>query len=324
MLSPHRTLVSEPLQKAGIATAAFHSNAYLCELFGWNRGWDVFYDSMDAEVTDEVPYIKGDGINAKVDAWLGARRRGAPFFLWVHYMDIHEPYVPPRKYRDPSLDMSDAEMFALFKQVLLARDVSNPDVVRTLRKLYDAHIRECDDYVRALFGILEKHGVLGDSVVIVTSDHGDEFGEHGGLSHDGKMVPELLDVPLLIVEPGRQQGESFEPLVSNIDIPPTILALFGIGPHEAFQGRSLLPLEAYQPRPCFAEAIGKRGREKETDRPVYCCRDADIRVVYDAAADSWELYDLASDPGQHRNIVASSSLAEEMKAKLRSRINRVR
>ena len=69
-LSPKKTLVSEVLKKSGITTAGFHSNPYVSDYFGWNRGWDVFYDSMEAEVSQEVPYIKGDEINKKVREWL--------------------------------------------------------------------------------------------------------------------------------------------------------------------------------------------------------------------------------------------------------------
>ena len=140
MLSEKRVLISEVLKKAGIATAGFHSNPYLSEYFGWNRGWDVFYDSMEDEVDDKVPYIKSGEINSKASAWLSSHTRGAleykPFFLWVHYMDVHEPYVPERKYIDmvdPSINLDEVEMFRLFKDVVLKRDVSDREVVEILK-----------------------------------------------------------------------------------------------------------------------------------------------------------------------------------------------
>ena len=257
-LSPERTLVSEALKAAGLATAAFHSNPYLCELFGWNRGWDKFYDSMDADVSDEVPYVRGSVINAKVDGWLSTRAiedDESPFFLWAHYMDIHEPYVPEDHYVkavDPSISLSQSEMFKLFTDVLLPRDVSDPDTVALLKKLYLAHLREIDEYARAFFGILERQGVLADSVVIVTADHGDEFGDHGGLSHDGKMMGELLDVPLLVYDPAKPEGATSDALVSGVDIPSTIAHLFGVEPAPNWQGESFLPLEDYAEKGAFA------------------------------------------------------------------------
>ncbi len=102
MLSENRALISEVLKKGGVATTGFHSNPYLSAYFGWNRGWDVFYDSMEDEVDDKVPYIKAGEINKKVAAWLSSHIGAGeykPFFLWLHYMDMHEPYVPDRKFR---------------------------------------------------------------------------------------------------------------------------------------------------------------------------------------------------------------------------------
>ncbi|MCK4826718.1 sulfatase-like hydrolase/transferase, partial [bacterium] len=93
MLSEKRALISESLKRAGVTTAGFHSNPYLSAYFGWNRGWDIFYDSMEDEVDDKVPYIKAGEINNKVSTWLSSHIGGIagynPFFLWVHYMDVH-------------------------------------------------------------------------------------------------------------------------------------------------------------------------------------------------------------------------------------------
>jgi len=128
--SPKRTLISEVLKKFGINTVAFHSNPYLCGYFGWNRGWDVFYDSMQDEVSDKIPYIKGDGINHKVEQWLSfytKEDKYNPFFLWTHYMDVHEPYIPAKEYLnkvDPSINLSEDEMLILFKEIILKRDIS--------------------------------------------------------------------------------------------------------------------------------------------------------------------------------------------------------
>ena len=137
-LSRGRTMISEALREKGIQTAAFHSNPYLSAFFGWDRGWDTFYDSMEDDVDDYSPYIRGGAINAKVDAWLASRAReggGKPFFLWVHYMDVHEPYVPDRRHIDmvdPSISLDRDEMLKLFTDVVLPRDLSNPAIVRLL------------------------------------------------------------------------------------------------------------------------------------------------------------------------------------------------
>ena len=328
-LSPQRTLISEPLKEAGIITAAFHSNPYLCDFLGWNRGWDVFYDSMEEEVDSEIPYIKGDVINSKIDKWLSSHtQRGEykPFFLWLHYMDIHEPYVPERKYIDmvdPSISLSQDEMYSLFKDVLLKRDVSDEATVKLLKKLYHAHVREVDDYVKEFFGILEKFDLLQDSVIIMTNDHGDEFNEHGGLSHDDKMYSELIDMPLLIYNPSQDRNEVCDTLVSSVDIPPTVIHLFGLDPVEGFEGHSLLPVEGYPEKGCFGEAIDQKSqRGGDIEKDVYFYREQDLKVIYRANLDSWEMYNLREDPKELNNIVDTLPEAEELKSKVKPRVRR--
>ncbi len=328
-LSPHRTLISEPLKEAGIVTAAFHSNPYICDYLGWNRGWDGFYDSMDDEVSDRIPYITGDVINRKVADWLSSYVRGGeyqPFFLWFHYMDVHEPYMPEKKYIDvvdPSIAINQDEMYSLFENTLLKRDVSDPGKVALLRKLYDVHIREVDGYIQEAFGFMERLGVLKDSVVIITNDHGDEFNEHGGLSHDDKMYPELIDMPLLIYDSSRDKGEVCDALVSSVDIPPTIVHLFGLEPVERFEGYSLLPIENYLQKGCFGEAIYQEtGRGGDMEKDIYFYREQDLKVIYRANLDSWEMYNLKADPRELKNIIGTFPETEGMKSKLRPRVRR--
>jgi len=326
-LSPRRTLISEVLRQQGLETAAFHSNPYLCAFFGWNRGWDTFYDSMQDEVTDECPYIKANVLNAKVRDWLAKRSDpGKPFFLWVHYMDVHEPYVPAPEYIekiDPSLRITPAEMMRLFKEVVLKRDASNPETVDLLRKLYFAHVREIDDSARDFFGILEEAGVLTDSTVIVTADHGEEFGEHGGLSHDGKMYDELVHVPLMIYEPSRTQTQEVNKVVSTLDVAPTILDRLGLSPAPGFQGRALLPVESYESGGAFGECFDKHGStEKGAEKEVHYCRSDRFKIIYQQRTDSWELYDLQEDPQERRNIVDESPVADGMKRKILPRVAR--
>jgi arylsulfatase A-like enzyme len=329
MLSARRGLISEVLKKAGVVTAGFHSNPYISAYFGWNRGWDVFYDSMEDQVDNNVPYIKAEKINKKVQTWLSSHvsmKEYKPFFLWIHYMDVHEPYIPEQKYIDlvdRSIHLSEDEMFGLFKDVLLKRNVSDRGIVELLRKLYWAHVREVDDAVKEFFGILEKWNVLKESWVILTTDHGDEFGEHGGLSHDGKMYSELVHVPLIIYEPTRERGEEKDTLVSTIDIPPTIVHFFGLDPAEPFQGHSLFPLKNYPFKGVFGEAVDKHGsQEKGEEKEIHYYREGDLKIIYRERDDFWELYDLKSDPKELKNIIETSPEAETMKQKVKPRVRR--
>ena len=328
-LSTGRTLISEALHDNGISTAAFHSNPYLSSFFGWNRGWDYFYDSMQDEVDDLSPYIKGNTLNAKVERWLETylhQGQERPFFLWIHYMDVHEPYIPESEHLrsiDASIELSRQDMFRLFQEVILKRDASDPETVALLHQLYRAHVREVDSYAKQLFEIFARKGILNDSTIIVTTDHGDEFGDHGGLSHDGKFYSELVHVPLLIVNPPECAGAICDNLVSGLDIPPTILKLFGLPPHENFQGQALYPLGAYQESGCYGEAIGKLSHKiKESDRPAFYYQEGVLKVIYRQEDDRWELYDLEADPLEKYNIIADSPDAQAMKEKLQPRLIR--
>lgn len=326
-LSGKRTLLSEVLQRHGIVTAGFHSNAYLWAFFGWNRGWDKFYDSSEAEVEDKAPYIKASALNHKVAEWLSYDRsiKGKPLFLWVHYMDVHEPYVPIRKYIDrvnSQIKTSEDEMMNLFKNVILKRDASNPDTVALLKALYLAHVNEVDDAIKEFFSVLEQAGILKDSVVIIASDHGDEFGEHGGLSHDGKMFSELIDVPLIIYGLSPQTNHECETVVSNIDISPTIVHLFGLKPEKAFQGHSLLPLEDYPNKGAYGQAIDKHtATEKGASKGVFFFRDENMKIIYREKENVWELYNLEEDPQELNNIVDQSPAAELMMKKLMPKVS---
>jgi len=326
-LVPERTLISEPLKEAGIVTAAFHSNPYISGFFGWNRGWDVFYDSMEDEVEPRIPYIRGNIVNQKAIDWLSSYCQSGnnkPFFLWLHYMDVHEPYMPEKKYIDMadfSITISQDEMYDMFQNVLLKRDVSDPAKLELLKKLYDIHVREVDTYFEELFGHLKSLGILEDTVIIVTNDHGDEFNEHGGLSHDDKMYSELIDMPLIIY--GTGETGVCDTVVSNVDIPPTIVHLFGLDPVAKFEGHSLLPLADYPERGAYGEAIDQHSKKGgDLDKDIYYYRKQDLKIIYRANLDSWEMYDLEEDPKELSNIVNTSPQAEKLKSELKPRVRR--
>jgi len=322
-LNEDKTLISEVLKDSGIYTAAFHSNAYLSHFFGYNRGWDIFYDSMSDNVTDMYPFIRGSGINGKVKEFLKNYSFSKPLFLWVHYMDVHEPYIAEDSYIlkiDPKLSISKEEMFRLFKDVILKRDIKDKGAVNTLKKLYMAKVAETDDYLKDLFNIFSTHNLTDSSTIIVTSDHGDEFAEHGGLSHDGKFYSELIDVPLIFYDRSYKPSRLDTP-VSLIDIPPTICSLMEVDPSPSFKGKPLYPFEDISPYTLYGEAMGKLGnKEKDSDRPVYYMIGDDIKVIYREDKDSFEAYDIEADPKERNDI--QDTLSDNRKEKLNKFIKR--
>lgn len=148
---PRQMLISEQLKRAGKLTAAFHSNPYMSDMFGWNWGWNVFYDSMKDEVEFRISYGV-NLMNIKKNNWLNSYARGQEYktlLLWVHSMDVHEPYIPEQKYTDmtdSSLFLSQDETFDLLKNELKKRDTSNQEKMATLRRLYNGHAREIYTY----------------------------------------------------------------------------------------------------------------------------------------------------------------------------------
>ena len=319
-LPTQKRLISEVLKQKGVATAAFHSNPYLSAFFGWNRGWDTFYDSMEDDVTDLYPFIRGHTINKKVEAWLSGNVSAGmerPFFLWVHFMDVHEPYVPEQEFLqqiDPGLQIEKEEMFRLFREVILKRDTTDQQHVETLKKLYSAKVLEVDGCIRELFQIFDSAGVLDSSVIFFGSDHGDEFAEHGGLSHDGKMYTELVGVPLFIYDRERKDEVVYETPVSNVDIAPTIASHFGVDRVDEFRGSSLLPIEAYKPKTLYGEAINKRGhKEKEEDRPIYYCLRDGRKIILDEGTGLYELYREQDDALEKKNLIQGDDYGDALK-----------
>jgi len=119
-----------------------------------------------------------------------------------------------------------------------------PEVVATYRSLYDASIRYVDDILRAFFGSLEERGLLDSTIVVITADHGEEFLEHGRLSHE-QVYQSCLHTPLLFVQPGRQQEARVTDVVESIDIAPTLYELMGVKPAGGMTGSSLVHLLAH-------------------------------------------------------------------------------
>jgi arylsulfatase A-like enzyme len=210
-----------------------------------------------------------------------SRRRGRPFFLWLHYLDPHAPYWPPPEYIDA------AKIRAMNDQ---AREMGQPSGAR--RENYDGEVRYVD---RELARILRVLGRRPNTVVIISSDHGEEFFEHGGVDHGHTVYEELLRVPLMMKLPGEGSSRINMP-VDTIDIAPTVLDYLGIEMPPSMQGRSLLPAVTGLgcERPSFAGPTQLKGSSKEA---VYY---RGKKFIYDykyRKAGAW--YDLADDPGEH-------------------------
>lgn len=255
-LSEKQRLISELLSDVGYTTAGFHSNPYLSDGFGYNRGYNTYYDSItdDSMATKARTFVKrnlnSEGIvfkllrkafdttkrtvgvevgSASVDAatitdmaieWVEASP-DAPAFLWVHYMDAHQPYVPPAEHQLAVRDsaISERESVKLCQKMLNEPAAITDEERSKLVDLYDAEIRFTDTEVGRLLDAVDAE--LDDVVTVVTSDHGEELGEDGNYSHNiPKFYDEYTHVPLLIDD--GTDGCEYDELVGLADVPATI------------------------------------------------------------------------------------------------------
>jgi len=223
--------LTEVFHDAGYATAGFMANPLLGPETGFGQGFDHFRQFVS-------PGTRGDVLTRAASEWLEAwsQLRGRPFYVYLHYMDVHQPYDAPEEYKRriglPS------EGMALTGNRALA--FADPVDLAYSRSAYAAGVAYADDQVAALLRELDKLGVRQDTIVVLTADHGEEFGEHGGVGHGTSVYGELVRVPLILCFPGRvEAGRRERRLSQHIDVAPTLLRLAGLDVPAAFRGGSL-------------------------------------------------------------------------------------
>ena len=243
----------EIFRQAGLRTAGFTEGGYVDGDYGFARGFDEFSDAAARTETD---------IENTLDLGLQFLRSVGPedrFFLFLHTYSVHDPYSPDERYAHRYWDRSIPNTFEPTGPNLTAvnrgeLDVTEP-VVEYFEALYDASINYADDVLRDFFLSLEDLGLRDEVTLVVTSDHGEEFFEHGGLVHE-QTYPETLRVPLIFRHPDLEQARRIRSLVQSIDIAPTLLQLAQIDP-PPMSGRSLVPLLAGASEPRESEAFSE-------------------------------------------------------------------
>jgi arylsulfatase A-like enzyme len=242
----------EVLREAGYRTGAFSANGGIQGGLGYGQGFQHYRAHLPVARAG-VPLLlwlplRGDAINDEALGWLDrdAPGRDAPVFLYVQYMETHQPYDPLPEYLQrvageappPDVETVNALTILSHIQSLQAEDV------RAISEVYDAEVASVDLRIRDLFAALERRQLLRNALVIVTADHGEEFNEHGVIGHGMTLYNPALHVPLIVVVPDGDRHGEVEEVVSLVDLAPTILHFAGIAPPPAFEGRSLAPLLA--------------------------------------------------------------------------------
>jgi arylsulfatase A-like enzyme len=316
-IRPEVPTLAELLHAGGYTSAAFSTNYFVSADFGQARGFDRFRLYPERPGKRKGVYLPSSALFRRVRRWLAARPP-EPFFLYVHATDPHWPYRPPRRYLrpfragtvdDPAIRRAtDAAFPFFFGNVRWGerRWALPDDELAVLRDLYDAELRQSDDYFGRLLDLLAAAGRLENTVVVLTSDHGEEFQDHGGLAHGQTLYDEVLHVPLVVRLPhGAAGGTRVARTVQQVDIAPTVLALANLPVPGRLDGRSLLDPE----RPLGNEALsflGLMGKALESltrrdTKVVHAIEEGDDRPR------AFEAYDRLRDRAERENLAATSA-----------------
>lgn len=219
------TTMAEMLQALGYWTGAAVSNPWITKEFQFDQGFEqfVFKDRATAEQVTRTAM-------RFIDQQLSPERESTqPLFIYMHYIDPHDPYNPPEPYR---------EMFTGHQPL---HGFEYPERMQQYINLYDGEIRYMDDWIGKFFDFLKERGLYQDSVIVVVADHGEQFMDHGNFGHGFKLFNSEIHVPLLIKSNRRgSQGRVVEETVSHTDLLPTILELVGGRTPRELPGLSLV------------------------------------------------------------------------------------
>jgi len=297
--------VAERLKDAGYATAGFADGGYVSRRFGFAEGFD-HYVSRRRGMARQCAVAR---------RWLESRE-GRPFFLFVHTYDIHCPYDPPPRYLrlfghrcHGRLEFEGTCGKPYFNGLDLTEDEREH-----IRIHYDAGVRSADDTLADFLDWLESAGHLRDTAVIITSDHGESLGERSFVGH-GELYDNQLLVPLVVYVPGLAPTV-IDAAVSGVDVGATILDLLTGQVPDSLDGRSLLGLMADEGRDTadrawVASVTVNEGRRATTRlRKTATMEAGGLKLIADPDGGTIELFDLARDPGETRDLVGTGDPRE--------------
>jgi len=330
-LAPKVVTFTEILKSKGYVTAAFTGGGCVHGYLGLCKGFDSYRHWPD-------PFLHATGIQ-RVTKWLEDNQQ-KKFFLFLHTYRCHSPYL---SYKYANEVMSDAEVEkvknAKFVEDEQWKELKKLGLYRkeVTEALYDGEIFEIDEHIGILVDNLKRLGLYSKTIIIFTSDHGEEFYEHKMKLYNGhghSLYDEVIKIPLIFRIPGFSSGVRFEQLARLIDVAPTVLDLVGVLSKQIpMQGISLLPLlkgeKMDQNVPVIAEATDVVPEMKciRTNKWKYIysvnIKKFEERILIADHPDKEELYDLESDPGEQHNIQTQKlDLSERMKTRINTTLKK--
>ncbi|GAB5541173.1 MAG: hypothetical protein SangKO_009330 [Sandaracinaceae bacterium] len=294
-LPPSALMISEVLQDADFATASFIANGYVSDRFGFDQGWDHYTNYIREERNTEAGNVFREAIR-----WI-EQHREERFFAYIQTIDPHVPYDPPDElvslYDSGAYDgpVSPRRTGLQLEDVKAGRSSFSARDIQRLEALHDGEITYHDQEMTRFVARLRELGLYDQILFVVTSDHGEEFNEHGSFGHGHSIFQELLHVPLMMRWNGAIPASRIGPTVSTLDIAPTVLEAVGVPVPDVFEGQSLLSTARGVARPGPQIAFS----DKLDDRRVATA--AGYKLVVRGNL-TWAFFNLRDDPGEQNQI----------------------
>ena len=295
--APELPSLPERLEHAGFATGAFVSSYVVSARFGFDRGFERhhFAPTRGAKPgggkyrSRNWWSLGGETTDAAL-LWLDTIG-DAPFFLWVHYIDPHDPYRPPSGFERPEdepIDLSGKRLTA---------KVRSHDHLSILIRYYRGSVAYTDFQVGRLVDGLRERDLLDRTAIVLTSDHGEGLGDHGLLGHGYNLFDELVRVPLIVRSPGVPPGRELAGLAQLEDLMPTILGLLRLPPGPGSDGMDLSPwLRGEVSASPRSVVVGRRAQYREL-QPLFYARSESVTWI-GRLDGSGMRYRTASDPAE--------------------------
>ncbi len=260
-----------------------------------------------------LAYELGEVINTHVLNWLKSQR--GHFFLWIHYMDTHFPYATSENVSSPN---QRREALALTKKMTQNPKKLTETELSRLKDLYAREITYVDECIGELHDFLQEINVWDNAFIVLTSDHGEAFMEHGALFHGDYLYNEFVRVPLIIKNPNWQAQTISQP-VSLIDLAPTIVRQAGINIPKTFEGRPLTP------EPIAGGVIVEMAHRSFEDKEpeLAAVIDGKWKLIVNSIVKKNELYDLSIDIEEKHNLIDENpEIAQRLLQRLQKHIER--
>ncbi|MFK5955335.1 MAG: sulfatase [Planctomycetota bacterium] len=306
------------LKERGYQTIGFSANPQISAAFGFHNGFDRFWSStarlkdrsagirllrkwgigkVEKQPARGVLHSTADDVNRAVGTWLAEKPAAAPAFLYIHYLDPHDPYTAPQDLlgEPPLTEVEEAPLYAsqeLPPYPLMGSSLPglNPLELRELQRRYDTEIRFVDDRLGKMLESLRVAGILRDQdYLIITSDHGEEFYDHQQWQHGRSLFEEMIHVPLIVIGPKIPAESVVQHPVELVDVLPTVAAWTGAPPRFAQHGENLFGKK---------KKVGAFSHRPRQQHPIWSLRVANQKVIWIQSGDEMVklAFDLTTDP----------------------------